>query len=124
MTLGGGTSDTLPRLYFRPFPQLRSLLEASAPPQAAASRSSLGILARAGREGAVARVARMLPRPPCLAAPLRPGKEGARAARPPPPPENRARPQGSAGLAVGAKVGLVRTRSLDRLSSPTITADF
>lgn len=73
MTLGGGFADTLPLLYFRPFPQLRSSQEASAPPQTAASRSSLGIPARAGREGAVARVARLLPRPPCLAAPLRPG---------------------------------------------------
>ncbi|XP_041536038.1 putative HTLV-1-related endogenous sequence [Microtus oregoni] len=62
-------------------PPLGASLEASAP-QAAASRRSLGIPARAGREGAAARVAHTLSRPPCLAAPLRPGKEGAPAARP------------------------------------------
>lgn len=106
----GELPDTLPLLYFRPLPQVRPSLEASAPPQAAASRNSLGIPARAGREGAVARVARTLPRPPCLAAPLRLGKEGARAARPPPPPESRAGPQGLAGPGVGAKVGPVRAR--------------
>lgn len=113
---GVGRGDAQPRclcLLFSPlFPSSGPRWEASGPPQAAASRSSLGIPARAGREGAVARVvARMLPRPPCLAAPLRPGKEGARAARSPPPPENRARPQGSAGLGLGAEVGPVTARS-------------
>lgn len=49
-------------------------LEAGAPPAAASSGSS-GIPARAGREGAVARVARTLSRPPCLAAPLRPDSQ-------------------------------------------------
>lgn len=107
MTVGGEVSRHIASPILTvfsppPHPHLRSgaSLEASAP-QAAASRRSLGIPARAGREGAAARVPCTLSRPPCLAAPLRPGKEGARAARPLRHPRTALSPGGRRGRAWG-----------------------
>jgi hypothetical protein len=78
-------------------------LEASIRP-AAAPGSSLGILRLPFQP---ARVANTFTYPPCLAAPLRPGKEDTRASgpRPPQPPNDCSAHRGSEGLRMRGRVG-------------------
>lgn len=73
----------------------------------------------AGRRGGPGRP-HTLSRPPCLAAPLRPGKEGARAAGPR-HPEDRAGPRRSAGWAWGRRWARGGLAALGSLSQPRVS---